>query len=177
MGGGEGASGSPSPRWRSGCLFKRSVGAEAGARRARFHGTGAAGAAGPRGSLGSSRSRRSKGAQLSSHGASGARPAAPPALPVAADALCGRAAAAPSSERRTSAPREPRTPTSAPRAQLLRRARTCQSEWRAARSPGGSRSRAAPLRRPGDCGSGAFAPGWPPAGRQAAPSNSGRSCK
>ncbi|VCW98182.1 unnamed protein product, partial [Gulo gulo] len=43
-------------------------------------------------------------------------------------------------------PREPRTPTSAPRAQLLSRARTCQPKWRAARSPGGDRSRSALLR-------------------------------
>lgn len=109
MGGGGGASGSLSPWWRSGCLFKRSVGAKAGARRARFHGTGAAGAAGPRCSLGSSRSRWSRGAQLSCHGASGAGPAAPPALPVATDAQCGRAAAAPTSARHTPPPREPRT--------------------------------------------------------------------
>lgn len=67
------------------------------------------GGCGPPGSLASSRSRRSRGAQLGGHCASGARPAAPPAL-RSRRCLVGRAAAAPSVDRRGSpAPRAPRT--------------------------------------------------------------------
>lgn len=73
----------------------------------------APGLRGPRGRgarSGSSSSRRSRGAQLGGRCASGARPAAPPSLPVACAAWCHRAAAAPSSGRRTSpAPRAPHT--------------------------------------------------------------------
>lgn len=42
---------------------------------------------------------------------------------------------------------------------------------------GGGWSRSTPRRGPGDCGSGASALGWPPAGRQAAPFSSGQACK
>lgn len=73
----------------------------------------APGLRGPRGRgarSGSSSSRRSRDAQLGGRCASGARPATPPSLPVACAAWCHRAAAAPSSGRRTSpAPRAPHT--------------------------------------------------------------------
>lgn len=55
------------------------------------------------------------------------------------DAQWGRAAAAPSAGRRISPPAEPRTPTSALRAQLLHGARLA-AERRAARSRGGGRA-------------------------------------
>ncbi|XDA71291.1 hypothetical protein R6Z07F_001643 [Ovis aries] len=42
---------------------------------------------------------------------------------------------------------------------------------------GGGWSRSTPRRGPGDCGSGASALGWPPAGRQAAPFSSGQACQ
>nr|XP_031310412.1 uncharacterized protein LOC116147074 [Camelus dromedarius] len=122
---GWGAPSSASPWWRRGCLFKRSRGAGPGGLRARFHGTKAAGAAGPWGSQVSSRSRRSKGAHLAGPGASGAGPASAPelsqsaVLPSGAE-LLPRPAQGDAPRR----PREPRTPTSVRRAQLLCRART-----------------------------------------------------
>ncbi|XP_043449239.1 uncharacterized protein LOC122491006 [Prionailurus bengalensis] len=114
------------------------------------------------------------------YGASGGSPAAPLALPAAGGAQCGQAAAAPSSARRTSpAPRAPHSnfcpasPTSAPGSDLQSRS----GAPRAAPVAAG----AAPL-RPAEMTwrqwlSGASAPGWPPAGRQAAPYSSGRACQ
>lgn len=118
------SSGARSARWRRGCLFKRSRGAEAGGRLARFHGTGAAGAAGRgRGGRRSSLSPRSWASQLAGRRASGTRCCScAPRLPGG----LGGAAHAPSSRRRTSraperAPRSnfcPTSPTSAPASDL-----------------------------------------------------------
>ncbi|XP_025233154.1 uncharacterized protein LOC112619377 [Theropithecus gelada] len=176
--GGRRAWGTPSsasrPRWRRGCLFKRSGGVGAGGRRARFHGTGAAGAAGPLGSLGFSRSRRSRGMQLSGHRASGARPAAPLALPAASDACRGQTTAVPAADRRTA-------PASRALHQLLpEEPNFCagfglaEPERRAARSRGGGQGGSASPRRPRDCAS---ASGRLPAGRQEAPYSSGWACQ
>ncbi|XP_011800024.1 PREDICTED: uncharacterized protein LOC105513691 [Colobus angolensis palliatus] len=176
--GGRRAWGTPSsalrPRWRSGCLFKRSGGAGAGGRRARFHGIGAAGAAGRLGSLGFSRSRRSRGMQLSGHRASGARPGAPPALPAASDACWGQAAAVPAADRRTA-------PASRALHQLLSdEPNFCagfglaERERRAARSPGGGQGGSASPRCLRDCAS---ASGRLRAGRQEAPYSSGWACQ
>lgn len=75
------------PRWRRGCLFKRSGGAGPGGRRARFHGTVAEEAAGRLGSQVASRSRRSRGAHLGGPGRLGDSPRRSAcALRVAGDA-------------------------------------------------------------------------------------------